>query len=90
MSSSQKLVHVAVGVVRNNLNQVLISLRHRDVHQGELWEFPGGKVDPGENVQAALCREFKEELGINLTRFFPFKKIFENVPVASRKPRTTT
>jgi 8-oxo-dGTP diphosphatase len=75
MSSSQKLVHVAVGVVRNNLNQVLISLRHRDVHQGGLWEFPGGKVDPGENVQAALCREFKEELGINLTRFFPFKKI---------------
>lgn len=75
MSTSQKLVHVAVGVVKNNLHQVLISLRHRDVHQGGLWEFPGGKVDPGEDVQVALCREFKEELGINPTRFFPFKKI---------------
>jgi len=75
MSMSQKLVHVAVGVVKNNFNQVLISLRHRDVHQGGLWEFPGGKVDPGENVQAALCREFKEELGISPTRVFPFKKI---------------
>lgn len=75
MSVKQKLVHVAVGVLKNNLNEVLISLRHNDAHQGGLWEFPGGKVDPGEDVQAALCREFQEELGINPTRFSPLKKI---------------
>ena len=75
MPAKQKLVHVAVGVVKNDLNQVLISLRRSDADQGGLWEFPGGKVDPGEDVQSALCREFKEELGINPTRFFPLKKI---------------
>ncbi|MFT6092465.1 MAG: 8-oxo-dGTP diphosphatase [Pseudohongiellaceae bacterium] len=75
MPSKQKLVHVAVGVVKNDLNQVLISLRRSDADQGGLWEFPGGKVDPGEDVRSALCREFKEELGINPTRFFPLKKI---------------
>lgn len=75
MSVKPKLVHVAVGVLKNNLNQVLISLRHSDAHQGGLWEFPGGKVDPGEDVQTALCREFQEELGINPTQFFPLKKI---------------
>jgi 8-oxo-dGTP diphosphatase len=75
MPAKQKLVHVAVGVVKNDLNQVLISLRRSDADQGGLWEFPGGKVDPGEDVRSALCREFKEELGINPTRFFPLKKI---------------
>lgn len=75
MLEKQTLVHVAVGVIKNDLNQVLISLRRSDAHQGGLWEFPGGKVDLGEDVQTALCREFKEELGINPTQFFPLKKI---------------
>ncbi|MBT6480264.1 MAG: NUDIX domain-containing protein, partial [Gammaproteobacteria bacterium] len=39
-------VHVAVGVLRNDQGQVLISLRADEAHQGGLWEFPGGKVEP--------------------------------------------
>ena len=68
-------IHVAVGVLFNAAGEVLISRRHRDSHQGGLWEFPGGKVESGEDVQCALKREFEEELGIKLLRCSPFKKI---------------
>lgn len=80
MAVEEKHVHVAVGIVKNAQNQVLVSLRHPDAHQGGLWEFPGGKVDPGETVQEALCREFREELGISPTRFSPLKKILHQYP----------
>lgn len=73
--STEKRIHVAVGVVRNLDGEVLVSLRHSDVHQGGLWEFPGGKVDQGESVRTALCREFEEELGITPTVCFPLTKI---------------
>ena len=43
---------------------MLITQRHRDAHQGGLWEFPGGKVRQGEPVLAALRRELEEEIGI--------------------------
>ena len=59
-------VHVAVGVLRNPDGDILISLRHPDSHQGNLWEFPGGKVEAGETVQQALAREFREELGVEI------------------------
>ena len=59
-------VHVAVGVLRNTAGEILISLRAPDAHQGNLWEFPGGKVEPGEAVEVALAREFREELGIEI------------------------
>lgn len=57
-------LHVAVGVLTAPDGRVLITRRAADVHQGGLWEFPGGKVEPGESVQQALVREFAEELGI--------------------------
>jgi len=61
---SLKRVHVAVGVILNKDNQVLLALRPEHAHQGGRWEFPGGKVEPDENVQQALYRELREELGI--------------------------
>jgi len=57
-------VHVAVGVILNTKNQVLISKRHDHLHQGGLWEFPGGKVEKEESVETALQRELLEELNI--------------------------
>ena len=68
-------VHVAVGVLRNDQGQVLISLRADEAHQGGLWEFPGGKVEPGESVEQALSREFEEELGICVHSCTPFIQI---------------
>lgn len=59
-------VHVAVGVIVNEVGEILISRRRDDSHQGGLWEFPGGKVETGESVQVALRRELHEELGISV------------------------
>jgi 8-oxo-dGTP diphosphatase len=59
-------LHVAVGVIRNSAGEILISKRHQDSHQGGLWEFPGGKLEPGETVFEALQRELLEELGIHV------------------------
>lgn len=54
---------VAAAIVRDG--KVLLARRHVDAHQGGLWEFPGGKVEAGEVVIAALARELDEELGIH-------------------------
>ena len=60
------LIHVAVGVLTNASGRVLIARRGADLHQGGLWEFPGGKVEPGEDVRQALTRELLDELGIRV------------------------
>ena len=57
------MIHVAVGLVLDN-DRVFVAQRDQNAHQGGLWEFPGGKVDAGETVEAALFRELNEELGI--------------------------
>jgi 8-oxo-dGTP diphosphatase len=58
-------IHVAVGVIVRE-GQVLIARRPDHVHQGGLLEFPGGKVEPEESVQAALVREIAEETGLRI------------------------
>ena len=68
-------IHVAVGLILNKANQYLISKRHPHLHQGGLWEFPGGKVEPGESVYAALCRELHEELNLDVVHAKPFLKL---------------
>jgi 8-oxo-dGTP diphosphatase len=62
------VVHVAVGVVLDADRNILITRRATDAHQGDLWEFPGGKVERGESLRAALRRELLEELGIAIGR----------------------
>jgi mutator protein MutT len=42
----------------------LVTRRLQGVHLAGMWEFPGGKVDPGESHAAALARELVEELGV--------------------------
>ncbi len=69
------VVHVAVGVILNDAGQILIARRPRDSHQGGLWEFPGGKIESGERVEAALKRELREELGIEVWESEPLLQI---------------
>lgn len=71
-------VHVAVAVILNDSNEVLISLRPNHVHQGGFWEFPGGKVEENESVRDALNRELLEELGIQVTHAEAYKTIRHN------------
>jgi len=61
-----EVVTVAVGIVKDAQGRVLVSRRAVDAHQGGLWEFPGGKVEPGEEIEVALVREFREELGVEV------------------------
>lgn len=56
---------VAAAVVIDG-GKVLLTRRPDDVSQPGFWEFPGGKVDPGESPQEALCREMREELDVEV------------------------
>ena len=55
---------IGVGVVLNAEGHVLIDQRLEEGLLGGLWEFPGGKQEPGESIEACIERELKEELGI--------------------------
>ncbi|MGA0854164.1 MAG: (deoxy)nucleoside triphosphate pyrophosphohydrolase [Luteolibacter sp.] len=60
------MIEVVCGIIRDELGRVLVGLRPEGKHLGGLWEFPGGKVDPGESAEEALARELREELGIDV------------------------
>ncbi len=55
---------VVIAIVVNKAHQILLSRRQAHQHQAGKWEFPGGKIKPGETPQQALARELQEELGI--------------------------
>jgi 8-oxo-dGTP diphosphatase len=68
-------LHVAVAVIRDREGRVLLSRRHEHLHQGGLWEFPGGKLEPGEPLEQALRREIREELGLELLGHRPLIRV---------------
>jgi len=76
----QETLHVAVGVIRNSNDEILIAKRSSNQHQGGKWEFPGGKVEAGENVSSALARELQEELGITIRDDYPLCQIHHHYP----------
>ena len=69
------MLHVAVAIIKNSNQEVLVALRPPDSHQGNLWEFPGGKLELAETVFAALKREILEEIGLLIRAAYPFIKI---------------
>jgi len=56
------LVEVVAALVRDDAGRYLITQRRSGSHLAGLWEFPGGKREPGESLEAALRRELAEEL----------------------------
>ena len=62
--NASDVLPVAVGVIVDDRGHILITRRPGHVHQGGLWEFPGGKIEAGENTSQTLARELEEELGI--------------------------
>ncbi|MFT5709218.1 MAG: 8-oxo-dGTP diphosphatase [Oceanospirillaceae bacterium] len=71
-----KKIHVVAAVIFNSTGQVYLTKRPLKVHQGGLWEFPGGKVEVGESQLVALHRELLEELGIEINS----AKAFISIP----------
>lgn len=62
----EKVVEVVAAVIER-AGRILIARRHGGSHLGGLWEFPGGKRQPGETPEAALVREIREELDAAVT-----------------------
>lgn len=60
------MIQVVCGLIEDGGGRVLACLRPEGKHLGGKWEFPGGKVEPGEEPAAALIRELREELSITV------------------------
>lgn len=69
---SSKIVDVAAAVILRPNGEFLFARRPEGKAYAGYWEFPGGKVEPGERVEQALVREIREELGIAVTQAYPW------------------
>ncbi len=65
-ASTRRLLLVAAAALVDSSGRVLITQRPQHKQLGGLWEFPGGKVEPGEAPEQALVRELKEELDLTV------------------------
>ncbi|WP_312001119.1 (deoxy)nucleoside triphosphate pyrophosphohydrolase [Paenibacillus forsythiae] len=66
---------MAAAIIYNNEGRVLIARRREGKSQAGLWEFPGGKIEDGEDAGACLRRELIEEMGIDI---MPYEYFGEN------------
>lgn len=61
-------VKVAVAIICDEHQRILLTQRPHHVPHGGLWEFPGGKLEPNETAEQALVREIKEEVGLDVLK----------------------
>ena len=73
-------IHVVAGVIQDLRGRILLARRTAGRDLAGLWEFPGGKVDPGETPAQALARELHEELGIRIERSTPLIAVPQAYP----------
>jgi 8-oxo-dGTP diphosphatase len=73
-------IHVVAGILRDQDGRVLIAERPPGKHGAGFWEFPGGKVGPGELPGEALARELHEELGVQVDAAEPFTSLDHDYP----------
>jgi 8-oxo-dGTP diphosphatase len=76
--AADQAIHVVAGLIRHphDASKIFISRRKSGAHLEQLWEFPGGKVKPGEARFHALKRELEEETGIRVLAALPFMSLF--------------
>lgn len=73
-------LHVVAAVLRRRNGDVLLARRPDGTEDEGCWEFPGGKREPGESTQAALRRELREELGIDVSALRPLIRVPQQQP----------
>lgn len=74
-AAPKPVMHVMAAVMHDGDGRVLLAQRPAGKHLAGMWEFPGGKREPGETPLAALARELHEELGITLQRAEPLIRV---------------
>lgn len=60
---------VAVAIIVDDQQRILITQRPSHVPHGGFWEFPGGKLEDNETSESALIREIKEEVGLDVLKY---------------------
>lgn len=80
--SPHPLLLVAAGLVLDSAGRALLAERPVGKDLAGLWEFPGGKVDPGETPEVALVRELEEEIGLRVDRAALEPLAFTSFPLA--------
>jgi 8-oxo-dGTP diphosphatase len=84
-SPQNKIVEVAAAVLQRPDNSFLLAQRPPDKIWAGYWEFPGGKIEPGETSYHALVRELREELGIEVQTAYPWVTRVYTYPHATVK-----
>ncbi len=78
----QRLIEVAVGVLVDAQGRVLLTTRPPGKAYAGCWEFPGGKIEAGESLEAALRRELQEEIGLQIGAVQPWRSLVVDYPHA--------
>ena len=84
MENSPKMLFVVAAALTTDSGEILLQKRPMGGQMGGYWEFPGGKVDPGESPEAALVRELEEELGIIVAAQDLVPETFASEPLGDR------
>ena len=80
--ANRKFTEVSAALIFHG-GKLLITQRHAKSHLGGLWEFPGGKREPGETFEQCLVREIREELGVEISVGKLFEEISHDYPEKS-------
>jgi 8-oxo-dGTP diphosphatase len=81
-ASERPITEVAVGILMNPQMQFLMTTRPQGKVYAGYWEFPGGKIESQETLEAALGRELQEEIGITIGAVQPWKTQVVDYPHA--------
>jgi 8-oxo-dGTP diphosphatase len=80
LSGAPQTTEVVAGVIRDRRGRILLARRTEGRDLAGLWEFPGGKLEVGESPEAALKRELREELGIEIEMGAPLIRVPQAYP----------
>lgn len=79
-NSVKAFVQVAVGILVDQQQHILLTQRQNHQPYSAYWEFPGGKLELGEDPESALCRELSEEIGVKVNQLNPLICVQHHYP----------